>query len=724
MAKVMGGTVKVGGIHATISGDSTELEKSLKRADMALSSTQAKMNRTLAAMQKSFNSLDRSVMNVMGPVFSLRAAFAVLAGGAAMAGIQRLLDSIGSLGEKAEQLGISTDGLQAFQYAATQAGISAETLETSIAKFTRTIGEAADGSKPAIDAFEALGVKILDASGKTRDSEVIMSEVAEALMKIESPAIRAARAADLFGKSGQKLLPLLSGGAAGLQRFRDEAAQLGLILDSSAIRDADLLSDRLAGLQLEIQKLAQSFAPALFDDLQLLLDFVGGKEINGSGYLADVLRNTRNEIELIGRVTRSLKDGSLFGGTELEKAVKELADMENLMKSAAAWGRDLTLSPKFLADLEAARARVERLRAQMAQSGFEQDETDARRHKLPAVVAPGVGNPLPATASSARGQAAREMEEYLAGLRQSAQLAGMEANARQQLEAVLRAENIARREGRALRDDERAQIVADVEAAQRNGEALQHRNQLVAEARQLYEQTRTPAEQYADTLARIDEIERAYPEAAEAANRARQKALETYQQAQAQASGLTEIQAELGSALQTAFNAGVSGAQKFEDVLKGLLKQVIQIILRLIVMRTLAAAFGVGSGPNSVSPGIGASGGAGLFAGLHDFARGGSFRVGGVGGTDSQMVAFNATPGELVDVRTPGQAGRRGGDVVVNVVNNTGDGVRQERSSGPDGQQILRIIIGEVDRSLRHPGAQLNRALQDTFGARPSLTSR
>ena len=47
-----------------------------------------------------------------------------------------------------------------------------------------------------------------------------------------------------------------------------------------------------------------------------------------------------------------------------------------------------------------------------------------------------------------------------------------------------------------------------------------------------------------------------------------------------------------------------------------------------------------------------------------NFAHGGSFIVGGSGGTDSQAVAFNATPGEQVTVSTPQQ---QGGGITVNV---------------------------------------------------------
>ena len=39
---------------------------------------------------------------------------------------------------------------------------------------------------------------------------------------------------------------------------------------------------------------------------------------------------------------------------------------------------------------------------------------------------------------------------------------------------------------------------------------------------------------------------------------------------------------------------------------------------------------------------------------LSGFQNGGSFRVGGAGGTDSQLVQFMASPNETVSIRTPG----------------------------------------------------------------------
>jgi 23S rRNA pseudoU1915 N3-methylase RlmH len=71
-------------------------------------------------------------------------------------------------------------------------------------------------------------------------------------------------------------------------------------------------------------------------------------------------------------------------------------------------------------------------------------------------------------------------------------------------------------------------------------------------------------------------------------------------------------------------------------------------------------------------PGSSDSGGSdlgGLFKGLFGFARGGSFEVGGNGGTDSNLVAFRATKGERVTIQTPDQQRAGGGGNVININN-------------------------------------------------------
>lgn len=79
----------------------------------------------------------------------------------------------------------------------------------------------------------------------------------------------------------------------------------------------------------------------------------------------------------------------------------------------------------------------------------------------------------------------------------------------------------------------------------------------------------------------------------------------------------------------------------------------------------LAAAAGVAAAANVAQ----------ILSASTAFATGGQFKVGGTGGTDSQMVAFRATPGEQVAVSTPQQvrhgSGSQGGDAPAPVVHVT-----------------------------------------------------
>lgn len=77
---------------------------------------------------------------------------------------------------------------------------------------------------------------------------------------------------------------------------------------------------------------------------------------------------------------------------------------------------------------------------------------------------------------------------------------------------------------------------------------------------------------------------------------------------------------------------------------------------------SLLNSFGGGGGLSSL---FGGGGGGGFLSSLFGFQNGGSFQVGGSGGADSQLVAFRATPGEMVDIKTPGQRQQGGGDPVV-----------------------------------------------------------
>jgi|GEM_PF-1708255 tape measure domain-containing protein len=110
---------------------------------------------------------------------------------------------------------------------------------------------------------------------------------------------------------------------------------------------------------------------------------------------------------------------------------------------------------------------------------------------------------------------------------------------------------------------------------------------------------------------------------------------------------------------------------------------------------------------------------AGILSQNANFMTGGSMRVGGSGGPDSQMVAFRASPGEQIDVRTPhqvrkgtgsfGEGGGDGGSPQLNarIVNVLDPALVGDFLETPEGEQMLINVMrrnGDAVRSISQGG--------------------
>jgi len=79
--------------------------------------------------------------------------------------------------------------------------------------------------------------------------------------------------------------------------------------------------------------------------------------------------------------------------------------------------------------------------------------------------------------------------------------------------------------------------------------------------------------------------------------------------------------------------------------------------------------------------------------GLFGFQTGGSFEVGGSGGADSQLMAFRATPGEMVNVTKGGASNSNGPRLTI--INN-GTPQNYAVKSWTEGE--IRLLASDEDR--------------------------
>jgi hypothetical protein len=242
------------------------------------------------------------------------------------------LDYAASIGETAQQLGVTTKLYQELGFAATQVGIKQETLESALAKLTRTLGEAKAGSEQQVKAFAALGISAEEIQQLNTDEA--FRRIADALAKIPDPAKRAAIEVDLFGKSGQKLDTLLAGGTAAIDELAEAANKLGVVLSDEQLQKADETADKLAALQ---KVLSANIAGIVADNANAILKIASavGEVVSNIGELlklieaADLAKkrleagdfagafNARRDVELASQgpqIDLSFGNSAAFGG--------------------------------------------------------------------------------------------------------------------------------------------------------------------------------------------------------------------------------------------------------------------------------------------------------------------------------------------------------------------------------------------------------------------------
>lgn len=156
------------------------------------------------------------------------------------------VDTVGALGEQAQQLGVTTDALQEFRFVASQTGIEQAEIDKALQRLTRTIGDLAAPTKAQAAAMEQLGLSTDALKGLSADRALVV--LSEAFNKLPDAAARSAVGFDLMGKSFQTLLPLLNEGPERINAMVKAAHDLGIVLSSEDIANADKYADQIAAL--------------------------------------------------------------------------------------------------------------------------------------------------------------------------------------------------------------------------------------------------------------------------------------------------------------------------------------------------------------------------------------------------------------------------------------------------------------------------------------------
>lgn len=190
----------------------------------------------------------RSAITGIAKLGAVAATAATAYGGAIATIVKRTTDYGDAAVKTAQKIGMNVEAWQELAYAGKLAGADSEMFASMLAKLNKRIVEAAGGSEDAALWLNRAGVAFKDSSGKARSAEAVFMDLAEVFSQHEDGVKKTALAMGLFEEEGTKLIPLLNSGKTGLQAMRDEARQLGVVIDEKTARASENFNDNLTRL--------------------------------------------------------------------------------------------------------------------------------------------------------------------------------------------------------------------------------------------------------------------------------------------------------------------------------------------------------------------------------------------------------------------------------------------------------------------------------------------
>jgi hypothetical protein len=142
-------------------------------------------------------------------------------------------------------LGLSTDDFQGLRFAAQLSGLSLDEFDTELKKFSVNTGKAINGGMEQKKLFDAIGVKLVDGTGKLRDNKEVLLDVADAFSRLSSAQTKTFAAQELFGRGGTKIIELLDKGKGSLSNTLALYQKLGGGISEADAKAGEKFTDQL-----------------------------------------------------------------------------------------------------------------------------------------------------------------------------------------------------------------------------------------------------------------------------------------------------------------------------------------------------------------------------------------------------------------------------------------------------------------------------------------------
>ena len=687
-----------------IEADTRSLRRNLDRAAVETNKAAAKMQRGVQQrgrqIERAFSGISASggrvsgVLAGLGPVgIAAGAAFGAAALGIreAMQAARQAIIAFSDLANTSEKLSISIETLQELRFAAEQVGVPIKTLDLAMQRFTRRVGEAAQGGGELKGVLEQYNIAVRNADGSTRSTEAVLRDLADTIAGTENGAEQLRIAFKAFDSEGAALVNLLRRGSDGLDEFAQKARDAGVVVDAHIVRAAREAGDRLNELQRKNEALLNRIG-VFFTEWLVRWEKVKTVVFETIGEIVDKFSDTEDlsRSSLVKEIEQAEAD--------LKGAAQRLEDVQARIQRIRSMSGGLVPIP-VEDERRAFRAREEAMqRLLMLQSRL--NDLDAESNKPAPTPPPRIDVSAPESDASKQ---IRELTFQLQQLKRAASEVEVFKN--------LRAADLLGPKGDVKGD---AAAAERIRSLTKQIEAQEGLNQMRENAQRITDSLRTTEERYRDQVSELRKAHEAgvlsSDEFAEAQKRLKENFEKTQQAAQSAAKGtqdalarLAESSVSVGQAMRDAAATGLTAfenalinigsrtqsvADAFRDMVSSILKDLARLIIRQQITKPLASLFGsidfgsifgnlFGGGGGF---GAGTGGSLGSVNGITPLAKGGPLIAGRaalVGEQGPELIVPSNSGHVVSNGNLKGAMASSGAGVVVNQVINISAGVAQ-----------------------------------------------
>lgn len=227
--------------------------------DKGLSEAQGSAQKSGTGFKEAFGNVAKTAAAAGAAITGAAASIYKIANDAAGA-----TDRIDKMSQK---IGLSRQTFQEMDFVMSQSGGNVESLQMAM----KTLRNVMDNDAGSIEMF---GVSVRDANGEFRSSEDIMMELISILQTWPDDVYKANAATLLFGRSGAELMPLLNGASGSLEEMRQQAHDLGLVLDDEAVDAGVHLTDTIDQVKRSFSSVMTQIGVKVMPVIQNLLDVI------------------------------------------------------------------------------------------------------------------------------------------------------------------------------------------------------------------------------------------------------------------------------------------------------------------------------------------------------------------------------------------------------------------------------------------------------------------